>query len=109
MPPAIRNPPASAVGRMSRSPGPHPEGRHSQRGPLMPGLPLRSLPDLVLELRRGESMTISIVRPTSSLALLGTALYLAVTMRRAPWQFLATAGAWLGLFAIYSWRHFHHL
>jgi hypothetical protein len=50
-----------------------------------------------------------IVRPTSSLALLGTALYLAVTMRRAPWQFLATAGAWLGLFAIYSWRHFHHL
>jgi hypothetical protein len=28
----------------------------------MPGLPLRSLPDLVLELRRGESMTISIVQ-----------------------------------------------
>ena len=50
-----------------------------------------------------------IVRPTNSLALAGTALYLALTMRRVPWQFLATAGAWIGLFMIYSWRHFHHL
>jgi hypothetical protein len=50
-----------------------------------------------------------IVRPTNSLALVGTAVYLLVTMRRAAWPFLATAGAWLALFVVYSWRHFHHL
>jgi hypothetical protein len=50
-----------------------------------------------------------IVRPTNSLALVGTAVYVLVTMRRAAWPFLITAGAWLSLFVVYSWRHFHHL
>ena len=50
-----------------------------------------------------------IVRPTNSLALLGTAVYLLATMRRAAWPFLITAGAWLAVFVAYSWRHFHHL
>jgi hypothetical protein len=49
-----------------------------------------------------------IVRPTNSLALVGTAVYLLVSMRRAAWPFLITAGAWLSLFVVYSWRHFHH-
>ena len=50
-----------------------------------------------------------IVRPTNSLTLAGTALYLALTMRSIPWRFLATAGGWLVLFCAYSWRHFHQL
>lgn len=50
-----------------------------------------------------------VVRPTNSLALVGTAVYLLVGMRRAAWPFLITAGAWLSLFVTYSWRHFHHL
>lgn len=50
-----------------------------------------------------------IVRPTNSLVLVGTAGYLVLTTRRTWWQFLITAGAWLGLFVAYSWRHFHHL
>jgi hypothetical protein len=50
-----------------------------------------------------------IVRPTNSLVLVGTAVYLLVSLRRAAWPFLVAAGAWLGLFAAYSWRHFHHL
>ena len=50
-----------------------------------------------------------IVRPTNSWALLGTAVYLLVTLRRAAWPFLLRVGAWLGLFVAYSWRHFHHL
>ena len=36
-----------------------------------------------------------VVRPTNSLALVGTAVYLLVTMRRAAWPFLVAAGAWL--------------
>ena len=50
-----------------------------------------------------------IVRPTNSLALVGTAVYLLVTMRRAAWPFLMAAGAWLSVFMAYSWRHFHRL
>jgi hypothetical protein len=50
-----------------------------------------------------------IVRPTNSLVLAGTALFLATKMRTTPWRFLITAGGWLGLFFVYSWRHFHQL
>ena len=50
-----------------------------------------------------------LVRPTNSLALLGTAVYLLVTMRRAAWPFLITVGAWLAVFVAHSWRHFHRL
>ena len=50
-----------------------------------------------------------VVRPTNSLALIATAVYLLVSVRRAAWPFLMTAAAWLSLFVAYSWRHFHHL
>jgi hypothetical protein len=48
-----------------------------------------------------------IVRPTNSLVLVGTTIYLALTLRAMPWRFLVAAGAWLALFVTYSWRHFH--
>jgi hypothetical protein len=47
------------------------------------------------------------VRPTNSLVLLGTTIYLALMLRAIPWRFLVVAGAWLALFVAYSWRHFH--
>jgi hypothetical protein len=50
-----------------------------------------------------------IVRPTNALGLAGTAVYLALTVRRRSWPFLLTAGVWLALFVAYSWRHFHRL
>ncbi len=50
-----------------------------------------------------------IVRPTNALVLAGTAVYLAVTLRRRSWPFALTAGGWLALFVAYAWRHFHRL
>jgi hypothetical protein len=50
-----------------------------------------------------------VVRPTNSLVVLGTGLYVAVTNRKYLWQFVLTVAGWLGLFFIYSWVHFHKI
>ncbi|HWW87016.1 MAG TPA: hypothetical protein VNZ26_25645, partial [Vicinamibacterales bacterium] len=48
-----------------------------------------------------------IVRPTNSLVLFGTAVYLFVTNRRSVSAFLVTTCGWGALFVAYSWTHFH--
>jgi hypothetical protein len=48
-----------------------------------------------------------VVRPTNSLALLGTGLYVAIVRRRDLWKFCLVAFAWLVLFVAYSSHHFH--
>ncbi|HZL19488.1 MAG TPA: hypothetical protein VFG23_17265, partial [Polyangia bacterium] len=50
-----------------------------------------------------------VVRPTNSLVLLGTGVYLLLTLRGRCWPFVLTAAGWLALFVGYSWRHFHRL
>lgn len=50
-----------------------------------------------------------VVRPTNSLVIVGTAIYVAWTRRRDVWQFLAAVALWLVLFFAYSWHHFHTL
>ncbi|HXN33361.1 MAG TPA: hypothetical protein VN894_15935, partial [Polyangiaceae bacterium] len=50
-----------------------------------------------------------LVRPTSALVLAGTAAYVALTRPRDIWQLGLTVAAWLGLFVLYSWSHFHKL
>jgi hypothetical protein len=50
-----------------------------------------------------------VVRPTNSLVLIGTTIYLILTMRRAAWPFLVAVGVWLTSFLAYSWRHFHRV
>ncbi len=45
-------------------------------------------------------------RPTNSLALAGTGLYLLTVDRRASWKFLLTAGLWLAAFVGYSLARF---
>jgi hypothetical protein len=50
-----------------------------------------------------------IVRPTNSIALFGTAIFIVATNRKAVWPFLGTVACWLGLFVLYSVVHFHSL
>ncbi len=50
-----------------------------------------------------------VVRPTNSLVLLATGVYLLVTNRTDLWRFALTVAAWLGLFFVYSWVHFHRI
>jgi hypothetical protein len=50
-----------------------------------------------------------IVRPTNSLVLAASVLYIAVTFRRYLWQFLLTLAGWLGLFVALSWMTFHKI
>ena len=50
-----------------------------------------------------------VVRPTSSLVVIGTTVYVAMTDRKYVWRFLAVLVCWAGLFASYSWSHFHRL
>ncbi len=50
-----------------------------------------------------------LVRPTNSLVLLGTGIYVAVFHRKDLWQFALTLAGWLGLFVVYSWIHFHEI
>ena len=49
------------------------------------------------------------MRPTNSLVIVGTALYLAVWNRKDLLQFMATIAGWLALLLAYSWLHFHTL
>jgi hypothetical protein len=48
-----------------------------------------------------------IVRPTNSLVIVGTVLYITATRRRDLWQFVLFIAAWLTAFVMYSWVHFH--
>jgi hypothetical protein len=50
-----------------------------------------------------------IVRPTNSIVLVATAVYIAMTSRRELWKFLLTAAGWLVVFVAYSWLHFQRL
>jgi hypothetical protein len=47
-----------------------------------------------------------LVRPTNSIALAATAIYLALTNRKVLISFAPTCAAWIGLFVLYSWSHF---
>jgi hypothetical protein len=49
------------------------------------------------------------VRPTNSIVLIGTALYVIATDREDIWRFLVTVAGWLAIFFAYSWTHFGKL
>jgi hypothetical protein len=48
-----------------------------------------------------------IVRPTNALPLAAMAVYVALSYRWAAWRLAVAVAGWLGLFVLYSWRHFH--
>ncbi len=50
-----------------------------------------------------------LVRPTNSLVLVGTILYLVRIDRKSIWTYVAVLGFWLSVFFYYSWSHFHTL
>ncbi|MGA3123147.1 MAG: hypothetical protein ABSF69_20440 [Polyangiaceae bacterium] len=47
------------------------------------------------------------VRPTNSLVLVGTIVYLVCIHRKAIWTYVAVLAFWLSVFVYYSWSHFH--
>jgi hypothetical protein len=50
-----------------------------------------------------------IVKPTNSIVLVGTVLYIAATNRRNLWPFVLVVAAWLCVLFAYSLLHFHKL